>query len=157
MFYYLKPIYILSLASLFLLSGCFGPKYIPKSYFNYKHNMKIKVKPFPAPSHIESGGTSDSGLVSGLVGAAVKRQIWKRRTRCPRVPVWEDDLPSLIWPSARTICGASTPGFDPLFAPPSCLLSAPMSWSTHSELWMPTRNRKHGCPRSSRPAGHWVV
>src|SRR5260370_35531813 len=62
--------YFLTGLILLAMTGCASTKYIPSSYFQKRHDLKIRVKPIPAPSHLES--SSDTGLLSSLVGAAVQ-------------------------------------------------------------------------------------
>lgn len=61
---------IVVLLSLIFLSGCVTTKYIPNEYFSSRHKMEVKVKPIPAPTHIETGNQSDSFIESVVSTAA---------------------------------------------------------------------------------------
>lgn len=67
-----KILFFLVSVNLLLISGCLT-KYIPKKYFETKHDLVVNVKPVPAAAFVEKNQSkSDSGALSLLVGTIVK-------------------------------------------------------------------------------------
>ena len=61
---------LLSLVTTLFMSGCFGPKYIPSSYFLSRHDLKVDVKSIPDPVHLEESSSQSNSLLGDIIKAA---------------------------------------------------------------------------------------